>query len=174
MLFAAVIAAAVTTSAPATLPQSERDRVRTAVVQRHGPKTQVYSILIKDGYALAQGTGFHYGLRKNGSHWTIVCSNVPAQAAPAALQSKCGFPQTVALLISTDEPINIAAGQGDFSTAATLEKQAYASATGPQRDAERVRMQQLNMLNEQMRTQTITRQQAIQQWSQMQFSWSLP
>lgn len=174
MLAAAVLTAAVTTSAPAGLPQSERDRVRAVVVQRHGPKTQIYSILIKQGYALAQGTGFHYGLRKNGSQWTIVCSELPAQAAPATLQSKCGFPQGVAVLITTEEPVNIAASQGNFSAAATLEKQAYASATGPQRDSERVRMQQLTLLNEQMRTQTITRQQAIQQWSQAQFSWSLP
>lgn len=174
MFLAAVLTAAVTTSAPAGLPQSERDRVRAAVVQRHGPKAQVYSILIKDGYALAQGTGFHDGLRKNGSHWKIVCTNLGAQPAPTTLQAQCGFPETVALLISTEEPVDIAASQGDFKTAVAAEKQAYASATGPQKDIDRVRMQQLTRLDEQMRMQTITRQQAIQQWSQAQFSWSLP
>ena len=174
MFAAAVLMAAVSTTAPA-LPKSQRDLVREALVQRYGPKTQVYSILIKQGYALAQGPNFHDGLRKSGTHWQITCSHLPSgQITPALLQSKCGFPETVAILVSTEEPVNVAAAQGNFSAAATLEKQAYASATGPQRDIERVRMQQLNLLNEQMRTQTITRQQAIQQWSQMQFSWSLP
>lgn len=174
MFAVSMFIAAASTTAPA-LPKSERDAVRQVITQRYGPKTQVYSILIKSQYALAQGTGFHDGLHKTGGRWRIVCGNLPAgQIAPSLLQSHCGFPQSVALVVSVEEPVGIAAGQGDFSTAMTAEKQAYASATGPERDIDRVRMQQLTLLNEQMRTQAITRQQAIQQWSQLQFSWSLP
>jgi hypothetical protein len=174
MLLAAALAAAVSSSAPA-LPMSQRDQVRQVLVQRYGPKVQVYSILIKSGYAVAQGTGFHDGLKKSGSRWQIVCSKLPAgQLQPTTLQSHCGFPESVAVIVSTEEPVNMAVAQGDFSTAMATEQKAYASSTGPTHDAERVRLQQLTQLNEQMRTQTITRQQAIQQWSQLEFSWSLP
>lgn len=174
MIVAAALVAAVSTSAPA-LPKSERDQVRQVLQQRYGPKVQVYSILIKSGYAIAQGTGFHDGLKKSGGHWQIACSKLPAgQLPPTTLQSHCGFPESVAVIVSLEEPVNMAASQGDFHTAMATEQKAYSSSTGPTHDAERVRLQQLTLLDQQMRTQTITRQQAIQQWSQLQFSWSLP
>lgn len=154
---------------------STRDAVRAAVIARHGPKTQVYSILVKGPYALAQGATFHDGLKQSGAHWQIVCHLPNGSTQVATLQSRCGFPVSVAEILSVEEPINFAAGEGNFAAAKTMEQRAYASAGGtPISDTERARLQLLTQLDQQMRLQSITRDQAIQRWSQLQFSWSLP
>jgi hypothetical protein len=154
---------------------STRDMVRAAVIARHGPRTQLYSILVKGPYALAQGTNFHDGLKQSNGHWQIVCQLPNGTTQVAMLQSRCSFPVNVAEILSVDEPINFAAGQGNFSAAKSMEQRAYATAGGTHMsDSERARMQLLTQLDQQMRLQTITRTQAIQQWSQLRYSWSLP
>ncbi len=174
MILAAAFIVALATQPPA-MPMSEKDRVRHVLVQKHGSKTQIYSILVKGSYAVAQGPGFHDGLHKSGGEWKIVCSDLPSGRVEAqALQTHCGFPQDVALVASVEEPINVQAAQGQFESAAAAQKKVFASATGPERDLDRARYQQLTLLSEQMRTATITREQAIQQWGQVRFSWFLP
>ncbi len=154
---------------------STRDAVRAAVIARHGPRTQVYSILVKGPYALAQGTNFHDGLKQSSGHWHIVCQLPNGSTQISLLQSRCGFPVNIAEVLSVEEPINFAAGQGNFSAAEAMERRAFASAGGaPMSDSERARMQLLTQLDLRMRLQQITRQQAIQQWSQLRYSWSLP
>jgi hypothetical protein len=162
-------------AAPQPPPMSTRDMVRAAVIARHGARTQVYSILVKGPYALAQGTTFHDGLKQSNGHWQIVCQLPNGSTQVAMLQSRCGFPVNAAEILSVDEPINFAAGQGNFSAAKAMEHRAYATAGGaPMNDSERARMQLLTQLDQQLRLQTITRSQAMQQWNQLRYSWSLP
>lgn len=172
MLIAAALSLALATPAP---PSSQRDEVRRTVLARHGQRTDIYSILIKGSYALVQGKSLHEGLQNERGAWHIVCTLDPGTAQPAQLQQRCKFPLAIAEVMSVEEPVNVAAAQGQFSTAAAAEQKAYASAsTGPIHDSERARLQLLTQLNEQMRVQAITRDQAIQQWSQLRYSWSLP
>jgi hypothetical protein len=153
---------------------STRDMVRAAIIARHGARTPVYSILVKGPYALAQGTSFHDGLKRRSGHWKIVCQLPNGTTQVALLQSRCGFPASVAEILSVEEPINFAAGQGNFSVAKTMAQRAYATAGAARSDSERARLQLLTQLDLRMRLQQITRQQAIQQWSQLRYSWSLP
>jgi hypothetical protein len=160
-------------AAPAP-PMSTRDAVRAAVIARYGEHTQIYSILVKGPYALAQGTNVHDGLQQVDGQWQIVCELPNGSVQVTTLQSRCGFPQATAAVLSVEEPINFAAGQGNFAVAKTVEKRAFASATGPQREFDRARLQLLTQLDLQMRTQHITRAQAMQQWNQLRYSWALP
>lgn len=173
MLLIAALVVALSTAAPVPAT-STRDAVRQAVLSQHGSRTQIYSILIKGSYALVQGKGLHEGLEYARGRWRAVCELPEGTAAPATLQQRCGFPTTVATLMSVEEPVNVAASQGQFTVAVTAERQAFASATGPVRDSDRARLQLLTQLQEQMRVQAITREQAIARWSQLQISWSLP
>lgn len=147
--------------------------VRKAVIARHG-QTQIDSILIKGSYALVHGTGFHDVLRRTDGSWTIVCDMSKTAPAANVLQSRCGVPAPIATQLAAEEPANLMAGQGEFTAAVDAEQRAFASASGPQRETDRIRLQQLRILNEQMQLQQITRAQAIQQWNRLQFSWALP
>jgi invasion protein IalB len=160
--------------AAAAPPMSTRDAVRAAIVARYGARTHIYSILVKGPYALAQGTNLHDGLQQVDGRWQIVCRLPNGTAQVTALQSRCGFPQSTAAVLSVEEPINFASGQGNFAAAKAMEQRAYASATGPQREIDRARLQLLTQLELQMRLQQITRTQAMQQWNQLRYSWALP
>lgn len=163
----------------ATIPPSSsewtayKSAVRKAVIARHG-QTRIDSILIKGHYALVHGNGFHDVLRRepNGS-WTIVCDMSHTMPAANVLQSRCGVPADIATQLAAEEPANLLAGQGQFTAAVAAEQKVFASATGPQREQDRVRLQQLRVLNQQTQLQQITREQAIQKWNRLQFSWAL-
>jgi hypothetical protein len=153
---------------------SIRDTVRAAIVARHGPRMHIYSILVKGPYALAQGSNIHDGLHKTSAGWQVVCQLPNGAVQVTTLQRRCGFPANVAAILSVEEPINFAASQGNFSAAKAVEQRAYASATGPQREIDRARLQLLTQLDLQMRLQTITRDQAMRQWNSLRYSWALP
>ena len=174
MVLAAVLIALVSPPPSSSSWTAEKPAVRAAVLARHGSNTQIDSILIKGPYALVHGKGFHDGLKLANGKWTIVCDMSKAQVTAAALVQNCGFPIQVAQVVAADEPVNLLAAQGNFTSAVAAEQRTLGSASSPPSDTERARMQELRILNQQMATQQITRQQAIQQWSQAKFSWALP
>jgi len=92
----------------------------------------------------------------------------------AVLQSRCGIPAPIATHLAAEEPTNLLASQGQFNAAIAAEQKAFASASGAQRENDRARLQQLRLLNQQMQLQQVTREQAIQEWNRLQFSWALP
>lgn len=147
-----------------------------AVTQQR-PAEQVTSVIVHGGYALASGRTpagtVHDGLRQSRGGWRIVCS-FTAPLPASELQKKCGFPSGIAAEMQADLAAQNAAQTGDFSTAAAAQQRAYMSASGPERDDERARVQLLTRLNDQLRLGMITRQQAIQQWNQFRLSWALP
>ncbi len=148
--------------------------IRKAVIARHG-QTQIDSILIKGSYALVHGTGFHDVLqRTEDGSWKIVCEMNKRLPTVNDLQSQCGVPAPIATQLAAEEPANLLAARGDFPEAIATEQKVFASASGPQRESDRVRLQQLRTLNQQMQLQQITREQAIQEWNRLQFSWALP
>ncbi len=164
----------------ATIPPSSsawtayKPAVRKAVIAAHG-QTQIDSILIKGSFALVHGNGFHDVLRRRADgSWTIVCDMSHTLPTASVLQSRCGVPAGIATRLAAEEPTNLLASQGQFTAAIDAEQKAFASATGPQREQDRVRLQQLRTLNQQMQLQQITREQAIQEWNRLQFSWALP
>lgn len=146
--------------------------VQKAVLARHGAHTQIDSILIKRGYALVHGTGFHEVLQQSGKNWKSTCDLSNANPDASVLESRCGIPAPIAQTLAAEEPVNILAGQGNFSAAVTMEQTVTGAAS--QSVAQSLRLQQLRTLNEQMQLQQITRSQAIQQWSQLEYSWALP
>ncbi len=151
---------------------AKKPAVRQAVIARHGPHTQIDSILITRGYALVHGTGFHDVLRQSGTKWQTTCDLSKSDPNASVLQSQCGVPAPIADVLASEEPVNILAGQGDFSAAVNAEQAVSGSVS--QTAAQSMRLQQLRTLNEQMQIQQITRSQGIQQWSQLEYSWFLP
>ena len=164
----------------ATIPPSSsawtayKPAVRQAVLAEHGRQVHIDSILIKGSYALVHGTGFHEVLQRSGKSWKPMCDLTHTAPTVNALESRCRVPATIATQLALEEPANLLAARGQFTAAITAEQVAIASATGPQRENDRVRLQQLRILNQQMQLQQITREQAIQRWNQLQFSWALP
>lgn len=173
-LVSALAAAPSVQRAPATdLALTE---IRRAVVARH-PSAHVEAIIIHGNYAIANARSAS-GVVIDGLHltrdaWKIACT---FQSPPTAseVKNQCGFPAAVASEIAANESAQFAVQKGDFSSAATAEKRAYASASGPERDRERARAQYLTILSERMRTGLITRAQGIQAWSAFRYSWTLP
>lgn len=151
---------------------ANKPAVRQAVFTRHGAHTQIDSILIKRGYALVHGTGFHDVLQRSGKTWKTTCDLNNTNPDASVLESRCDVPSAIATSLAAEEPVNLLAGQGNFSGAVAAEQSVGASVT--QSYAQSVRLQQLRTLNEQMQLQQITRSQAIQQWSQLDYSWALP
>ena len=152
---------------------AEKPAVRAAVLRVY-PKTNITSVLIKQTYALVSGQSVHVALRKAGGTWKIVCDVKGAAVDGHVLEKRCGIPAQAAAQLASDEPVNLLAEQGNFRGAASAEHTVMSSASGPPTDAERARMQELQLLNQQMQLQQITRQQAIQQWNRLQYSWALP
>jgi len=151
---------------------ANKPAVQQAVLLRHGSHTQIDSILIKRGYALVHGTAFHDVLRRSGTTWKTSCDLNNVNPDATVLESRCGVPSGIATSLAAEEPVNLLAGQGNFSGAVAAEQSVNASTS--QSYAQSVRLQQLRTLNQQMQLQQITRAQAIQQWSQLNYSWALP
>lgn len=155
----------------------DRAAIAQIVLQRHGASAHLERIIIHGGYALAAGrtsTGpVRDGLHLTHGGWRIVCS---FRSAPTAEQlgTNCGFPAGIATEVVMNESAQAAVQQGNFTTALSEEKRAFASASGPDRDQERARVQLLHQLGEGMRTGTMTRAQAIRKWNEFRFSWMLP
>lgn len=174
-MLAFVLAAALTTP-PSPALDTDRTTIRRIVQQQHG-STHADRIIIHGEYALAAGRSpagtTLDGLRFTHSGWHITC-RLQAEPSPTDLMSRCGFPAGIAAEISANESAQTSAERGQFSTAVIAQTRAFASAKGPDRNQERARLRLLNQLNEQMRTGRITRAQAIAQWSQFRYSWTLP
>jgi hypothetical protein len=171
VLLASVIAVKIPASPSAWTAQKP---AVTEAVHRIQPHAQINSILIKQSYALVTGKGIHSILHRTGQTWAVACDLTKTTITPDALTSQCGVPATIAMQLATDEPINILASMGNFNSALPLRQAIEASATAPPSETGRARVGELQMLNTEMRLQQITRQQAIQQWSQLQYSWALP
>jgi hypothetical protein len=168
-------------AATATIPPSsssawtaQKPAVRKAIEERYGRNVRIDSVLVKGQYAVARGNNFHAGLKLTGDTWHITCELTGGPFSATVLTQRCGFPSTVATQLAAEEPINLMASQGNFHSAAGAEQQLYTTATGPAREEAHVRYQTLTRLDTEMRLQQITRDQAIQQWNQVRFSWSLP
>jgi hypothetical protein len=175
-MWLSLILAGLVTPVPVTPSSSawtaKKPAVQQAVLARHGPHTQIDSILIKRGYALVHGTGFHDVLRQFGTKWQTTCDLSKNDPNASVLQSQCGVPAPIAEVLASEEPVNILAGQGNFSAALSAEQGVSGSVS--QSPTQSMRLQQLRTLNEQMQIQQITRSQAIAQWSQLEYSWFLP
>lgn len=174
MMLSAIAVALATTPPNSSAWTAQKPAVSQAEIARHGPHAQIDSILIKRGYALVHGKGFHDVLHFSHGTWTIVCDLSRSQPTARTLETDCGVSASIAAELAAEEPVNLSVAQGDFSTAAAEEQQAYASISGPEKQNERARLQKLTTLNQEMQLQQITRAQAIQQWNQSQFSWALP
>lgn len=172
-----IVLAAALTSPHGTLDAS-RGAILQTVAQRQGASAHVERIAVHGNYALAGGrlssAPFIDGLHRSQSAWKIVCT-MRSQPMPTQLVSRCRFPQSIAVVLSADDATETAAERGDFGLATIAQVRAYNwSAKGPDREQERARLQQLRLLNEQMRTGMLTRAQAIQKWNQFRYSWALP
>ncbi len=177
MITALALIAALTTPAPKATVDIDRMAIAHVVTERN-PGEHVTIVIVHDAeYAIASGHSpsgpMHDGLRLKNTGWRIVCA-FSAVPASKQLASKCEFPATVANEMAANLAAEVAAQSGDFNMATIAEERAFASAKGPERDSERARVQYLTILNEQMRTGMITRQQAIQKWGEFRFSWALP
>lgn len=177
MITALALIAALTTPAPKAPVDIDRMAIAHVVTERN-PGERVTILIVHNGeYAVASGHSpsgpMHDGLRRKNTGWRVVCtfSGVPTSKH---LASQCDFPASVADEMSANLAAEVAVQSGDFHMATIAEERAYASARGPERDWERARVQYLTILNEQMRTGMITRQQAIQKWGEFRFSWALP
>ncbi len=168
-----ILAAVTTISASPSAWTAQKPAVQTAILHKN-PNLQISSILIKQSYALVSAKGFKAVLRRGPQGWSVTCELNTTTISAQALQSSCGVPGAVAGRLAADEPINVLANEGNFRSAATAQQQIVTGASAPESPTEIVRLQQLNMLDTEMRLQQITRGQAIQQWSQLQYSWLLP
>lgn len=172
-MLTAILLSAVTIPPSSSAWTAQKPAVRQAVLAHH-PRAVIDSILIKDGYALVHGTGFHEVLRRSGKTWNVVCDLSNSVPSANVLETRCNVPGDAATMLAMEDPVNIMAGQGNFSAAVAVEQSLAMSESSPQSPTERARFQQLRILNTQMQLQQITREQAIQQWNQLQYSWSLP
>lgn len=171
MALSLIVALAVSSSSSAWT--AEKPAVRAAVLRVYR-KTSIDSILIKQTYALVSGQSVHVALRKTSGSWKIVCDVRGAMLSDRVLERRCHVPPRIAAELAADEPVNLLAEQGNFGAAVSAERTVMSASSAPASDTERARMQELRLLNQQMQLQQITRQQAIQQWNQLQYSWSLP
>lgn len=174
-MIAALLSAAIAASNPPA--PADRTAIRHAVARAHNGAVTLDSIIVHGTYALASGhtataparDGLHF-LRGT---WKVMCNFGSAVPTPAQLRRECGFPTAAAVEISSDESAAASAQSGNFAPAVIAQTYAFQAARGPDKEQERARLQLLQRLNEQMRTGQITRAQAIQQWNQFRYSWSL-
>ena len=172
MIFA--ILAALTALPPSSSAWTAQKPAVQAVVAGAYPAAHINSILIKQSYALVSGKGVHAALQESGGKWKIICDVSRTMMNVETLHERCGIPSDVATRLADDEPVNLLVSAGNFSAAIDAEQTAAGSISAPASDTERARLQELRMLNQEMQLQQITREQAIQQWSQLQYSWALP
>lgn len=152
---------------------SQKPAVHAAAAHAY-PNARVDSILIKQPYALVSGNGIRVALHRSGGDWNVICDLGHSSISADSLSRHCGIPSEIAAYLAKYEPANRLARGGNFSAGALLQQAVTARATAPATEIERARLQQLNMLDEGVRMQMITRDQAIQQWGQLRYSWELP
>ncbi len=156
---------------------ADRAAITRAITQLYGSPVHITGRFISGDFAiarLAELPSVRYGLKRLGDHWTIACRLDTSPTTAQVLRNRCGFGAKPAEQLAADEQTNVAAANGNFSTAARTEQTALRAAAPGTTASEAARLQLLNSLNNQMNLGMISRANAIQQWNQLRFSFFVP